>query len=178
MANRFLNNPKNQSESSYTDGNQYMLEDGIPYVGYYHIMNDGTVMSGKYHGEGEDIILLPINQKVSFNKKSYTKISYEKFVDTEFKQLGVKPPKETLDDQPSVDEFFELYSELFYDIPETGNINSHEYLIKKSTEYIAFDQNDEEIQALQKEIAQLREELLDSQKQIIELQTGTQIDQV
>lgn len=175
MANRRLYNNKNVSNSSYTNGNEYILEDGTSYVGYYHIMDDGTVMSGEYHGEGEDIILLPIIQKISFQKKSYTKIGYEKFIDNSFKQLGVKPPAETLADQPSVDEFFELYNELFYDIPETGATNSHEYLIKKSTEYIAFDQNDEEIQALQKEIAQLREELLDSQKQILELQTGTQI---
>jgi len=173
MANRFFH--KNTNNYSYTNGNEYMLEDGTPYIGYYHTMNDGTVMSGKYHGEGDDIILINKSQKISFQKKFYSKLAYEKFINTQFKQLGVKPPKETLDDQPSINEFFELYNELFYDIPETGNINSHEYLIKKSTEYINFDQNDEEIQALQKEIAQLREELLDSQKQIIELQTGTQI---
>jgi hypothetical protein len=68
-----------------------------------------------------------------------------------------------------------MYNDLFYDIPELGEINSHEYLIKKSSEYINFDANQEEIEALQAEIAQLREELLDAQKQNIELQTGTTI---
>jgi hypothetical protein len=46
-------------------------------------------------------------------------------------------------------------------------------LIKKSSEYIAFDANQDEIIALQNEIAQLRIDLLDAQKQVIELQTGT-----
>ena len=61
---------------------------------------------------------------------------------------------------------------MFYDIPEIGEFNSHEYLIKQSSEYINFEVNQEEIEALQAEIAQLRTELLNAQKQIIELQTG------
>jgi len=46
-------------------------------------------------------------------------------------------------------------------------------LIKTSSEYIGFEANQEEILALQAEIAQLRTDLLDAQKQIITLQTGT-----
>jgi hypothetical protein len=46
-------------------------------------------------------------------------------------------------------------------------------LIKTSSEYINFDANQEEITALQDEIAQLRTDLLDAQRQIVELQTGT-----
>tara|TARA_Y100000385_G_C13088790_1_gene637713 strand:+ start:620 stop:1141 length:522 start_codon:yes stop_codon:yes gene_type:complete len=171
MDNKRLYNNKNSLDSSYTSGDEYILENGVPYIGYYHVMDDGTPMSGKSHGEGEDIVLIPIDQKISFKKKSYTKTGYEKFIDNSFKQLGVKPPTETLADQPSINDFFELYNDLFYDIPETGATNSHEYLIKTSTEYIEFDQNNEEIQILQKEIGQLREELLDSQRQIVELQT-------
>ena len=68
-----------------------------------------------------------------------------------------------------------MYNELFYDIPETGEVNSHEFLINKSSEYIGFEANQEEILALQAEIAQLRTDLLDSQKQVIELQTGTKL---
>jgi hypothetical protein len=64
-----------------------------------------------------------------------------------------------------------MYNDLFYDIPEMGDINSHEYLINKSSEYINFIPNQDEIVALQNEIAQLRIELLDAQRQVIELQT-------
>lgn len=108
-----------------------------------------------------------------FNKQVYNKNQYEKVIDTSFKQLGIQPLQEQIEDQPTVNDFFEMYNNLFYEIPETGTINSHEYLIKKSSEYIGFEANQEEIEALQNEISQLRTELLDAQKEIIELQTGT-----
>jgi hypothetical protein len=62
---------------------------------------------------------------------------------------------------------------LFYNIPELGETNSHEFLIKTSSEYINFEANQEEIAALQAEIAQLRIDLLNAQRQVIEIQTGT-----
>lgn len=112
-------------------------------------------------------------ENIEFNKQVYNKAQYEKVIDTSFNQLGVQTIQQQIDDQPTVDDFFEMYNELFYDISETGDVNSHEYLIKKSSEYIGFEANQEEIEALQNEISQLRTELLDAQKQIIELQTGT-----
>lgn len=39
---------------------------------------------------------------------------------------------------PTVDQFFENYDILFFEIPKTG-INSHETLIEKSSEYIGLD---------------------------------------
>ena len=59
-----------------------------------------------------------------------------------------------------------MYNELFYEINELGPTNSHEYLIKTSTDYIDFGKNDELVEALQREIAQLREQLLETQKQL------------
>ena len=112
-------------------------------------------------------------ENIEFNKQVYNKTQYEKVINTSFNQLGVQSIQQQIDDQPTVDDFFKMYNELFYDIPETGDVNSHEYLIKKSSEYIGFEANQEEIEALQNEISQLRTELLDAQKQIIELQTGT-----
>ena len=114
-----------------------------------------------------------MSESVNLNKQVYDKRQYTKIIDTSFKQLGVKTIQEQIDQQPTVDEFFNMYNELFYQIPELGATNSHEYLIKKSSEYIAFDANQDEIIALQNEIAQLRTDLLDTQKQVIELQTGT-----
>ena len=116
-----------------------------------------------------------MNESIKFNKQVYDKGQYAKIINTSFTQLGVKSIQETINNQPTSNQFFDMYNDLFYDIPELGEINSHEYLIKKSSEYINFDANQEEIEALQEEIAQLREELLDAQKQNIELQTGTTI---
>ena len=114
-----------------------------------------------------------MSENIKFNKQVYNKNNYQKVIDTSFKQLGVKSIQQQLEEQPTVDDFFNMYNELFYDIPELGSSNSHEYLIKTSSEYINFDANQEEIAALQAEIAQLRTDLLDAQRQLVELQTGT-----
>jgi hypothetical protein len=116
-----------------------------------------------------------MSENIVFNKQVYNKNDYQKIIDTSFTQLGVQTIQQQLTAQPNVEEFFNLYNELFYNIPELGSTNSHEYLIKTSSEYIGFEANNEEIIALQAEIAQLRTELLDSQKQIVSLQTGTTI---
>jgi hypothetical protein len=114
-----------------------------------------------------------MSENINFNKQVYDKRQYSKIIDSSFTQLGVKTIQEQIFTQPTTNEFFSMYNDMFYSIPELGATNSHEYLIKKSSEYIGFEANQEEIIALQNEIAQLRIDLLDSQKQVIELQTGT-----
>jgi hypothetical protein len=114
-----------------------------------------------------------MSESIKLNKQVYNKNNYQKVIDTSFTQLGVKTIQQQLQEQPTVNEFFQMYNDLFYDIPETGETNSHEYLVKTSGAYINFDINQEEIEALQAEIAQLRTDLLDTQRQIVELQTGT-----
>jgi len=111
-----------------------------------------------------------MSESINFSKQVFNKGQYTKVIDTSFKELGVPSIQEQILAQPTVTEFFELYNTLFYQIPELGSVNSHEYLIKKSSEYILYDPNEEEILALQNEIAQLRTELLDTQKQLVELQ--------
>ena len=118
-----------------------------------------------------------MSESVNLNKQVYDKRQYTKVIDTSFKQLGVQTIQEQIDQQPTVNDFFSMYNELFYQIPELGATKSHEYLIKKSSGYISFDANQDEIIALQNEIAQLRTDLLDAQKQVIELQTGTTLTQ-
>lgn len=107
-------------------------------------------------------------EQVDLNKKVFNKAQYEKTIDTSFSQLGVKPIPEQIDEQPTVQEFFNMYNQIFYEIPEIGENNSHEYLIKTSSEYINFNENDELIKALQEEIADLREELLQSQQDSVD----------
>jgi len=116
-----------------------------------------------------------MSENVNFNKQVYSKNQYTKVIDTSFKELGVQTVQEQLNQQPTVNDFFAMYDDLFYDIPELGATNSHEYLITTSSEYINFTANQELINALQAEINQLRTELLDTQRQLIEAQTGTPI---
>ena len=115
-------------------------------------------------------------EEINLNRTVYSKGTYSKIIDTSFSQLGVKTIQEQIDSQNTTDSFFNMYNDLFYVIPEVGAENSHEYLIKRSTEYIGFEEVNGEIEALQKEITELRIELLDSQKRVIELETGVTLE--
>jgi hypothetical protein len=116
------------------------------------------------------------NQKVDLIRKIYSKTEYPKIIDTKFSQLGVVSLNEQIDNTVTVSQFFEYYNELFYDIPSLGEVNSHEYLIKTSGDYINFDQDSDEIEALRKEITQLRRDLLQAQIGKAEALSGEKID--
>jgi hypothetical protein len=115
-------------------------------------------------------------ERVDLIKKVYSKTEYPKIIDTKFSQLGVTSVPNQIEDTFTVEEFFQKYNELFYEIPAYGPTNSHEYLVKTSGEYINFDQDNEIIEALQKEIAQLRQDLLQEQIKLAEAVTGEKIN--
>ena len=115
-------------------------------------------------------------QKVYLIKKTYSKTEYSKVIDTKFSQLGVVSLNEQIENTVTVNQFFESYNNLFYDIPALGETNSHEYLIKTSGEYINFDQDSQEIEALRAEITSLRRDLLQAQVEKAEALTGEKID--
>ena len=99
-------------------------------------------------------------EKLNLSRKVFYKVPYTKVIKTNFTQLvnTVPPPQPA----PSftVDNFFSQYTRLFYDIPQTGDTNSHEYLIKTSSEYINYIPDNEQITALIEEINSLQQENL------------------
>lgn len=105
-------------------------------------------------------------EEIKLNKSVFNKKAYLKTIDTSFNELGIKTIQEQLDAQPTVQEFFDIYNTLFYNINELGPTLSHEFLIKTSSEYIGFEEDNELIALLQAEIASLREQLLASQQQL------------
>ena len=115
------------------------------------------------------------DQKVDLIKKTYSKEEYSKVIDTQFSQLGVVSINEEIENTTTVNQFFDLYNNLFYDIPALGDTNSHEYLIKTSKEYINFDEENAELEALRAEIASLRRDLLQAQIEKAEALTGETI---
>ena len=115
-------------------------------------------------------------QNVDLRKEVFNKPQYEQVIDTSFSQLGITSVSASAEDQISVEEFFGYYNSIFYDIPPTGDTNSHEFLVKSSGEYINFDQIADEILALQQEIAGLREELLAEQIKVVELESGITVN--
>lgn len=115
-------------------------------------------------------------ERIDLIKRAYSKTEYPKIIDTKFSELGVTSLSDAIDETFTVGEFFDKYNELFYDIPPYGDSNSHEFLVKSSGEYIDFDKNNEIIEALQKEIASLRQQLLEAQVATAEALTGEKID--
>jgi len=110
-------------------------------------------------------------QKIELNKEVYNKGQYEKVIDTSFSQLVDPALEDVTVEAPTVEEFFEDYNTLFFDIPKTGE-NSHETLIIQSTEYIDFSPLNDEITALQEEITSLRQQLLEARQQLANLANG------
>jgi len=106
-----------------------------------------------------------MSQEIKLGKQGFVRNSYVNTIDTTFTQLIPPPPP--VEDVITVEEFFDLYNTLFYEIPAEGNVNSHISLIQRSSEYIGFtEENDENIQILLDEITSLREELLQTQKEL------------
>jgi hypothetical protein len=110
-------------------------------------------------------------ESIQLSKTVYGKVTYPNIVDTEFTQL-LKPVTEVIDNSITIDQFFQAYNDLFFEIPAAGDFNSHEELIKRSTEYTGVNQTSEEIDALLEEINQLRLENLDLQQQVDDLTTS------
>jgi hypothetical protein len=115
-------------------------------------------------------------QRIDLIKKVYSKTEYPKVIDTNFNQLGVISVNQQITATTTVNQFFQYYNELFYEIPAFGDINSHEYLVKTSGEYINYDQDSALITALQNEITQLRRDLLASQINLAETISGTKLN--
>ena len=77
--------------------------------------------------------------RIDLLRKVYSKSEYIKIIDTEFNQLGQISINEEEAQEVTVEQFFDYYNELFYEIPAEGETNSHAFLIRTSTEYINFD---------------------------------------
>ena len=102
--------------------------------------------------------------KTVFNTDNFNKV-----VDTSFKTFTQPVPEE---DPDTPEELFRLYEKLYFSIDITGETDSHEYLIKKSSELVNFDKVTEDIQPLLDEIAQLRGQNLALNQQLIDLETA------
>ena len=99
--------------------------------------------------------------QISIEKNVFDKDTYTKVIDTRFKQLLLQEEEEA----PSftIDDFFDLYDQLFYQIPREGETNSHQYILQRETDYLGVNINQDDVQALLDEITSLRQQVLDSQ---------------
>jgi len=101
-------------------------------------------------------------QKTVFNKDSFGRV-----INTQFSQLLNQNVEET--DTFTVDDFFQLYEDLFYQIQKEGDTNSHRYILQREADYLGVSISQDDIQALLNEITSLRQQVLEAQQTINEL---------
>ena len=106
---------------------------------------------------------------INIQKTVFSTTEFNKVVDSAFTTFTQPVPAEDTD---TPEELFRLYEKLYYVIDVTGEVNSHEYLVKKSSELLTFDRVTDEIQPLLDEIAQLRRENLTISQQLLTLETN------
>jgi hypothetical protein len=100
-----------------------------------------------------------MKKNISIRKNIYSSNKYKEVINTDFSELFSTRENFTIED------FFDLYNELFLQIPETGEF-SHEALVRKSGQLITpgNDAKDDEIENLQSTIEDLQKQLLDASK--------------
>jgi hypothetical protein len=112
-----------------------------------------------------------MKEQYNLSREVFPKSQYQNTIDTSFSQLITPVSEVTASTLPTVDQFFDYYNQLFFDIPKLGETNSHEYLIKTSAEYIGeTPTNNSEIQALLEEITELRGQVLSLSQQLAQSQ--------
>jgi len=105
--------------------------------------------------------------QIPVQKTVFSKDSYGRVIDTQFHQLFVQGTEDNL--SFTVDDFFTLYDQVFYQIPKEGDTNSHQYILQREADYLGISISQDDIQALLNEITSLRQQVLDAQTTINEL---------
>lgn len=105
---------------------------------------------------------IPIEKQV-FNKDQYGKVINTQFSQLLNQQIDEETPTFTLED------FFTLYDQLFFQIPKEGDTDSHRFILQKEAEYLGVIIDQDDIQALLDEITSLRQQVLDTQTALNDL---------
>ena len=102
--------------------------------------------------------LSPLGENSNLRREAFNRKQFDDTINTNFTELGVNTVDPSTFDPSlaTVGDFFTIYQTLFFTIPKTGDANSHEFLIKESTEYTQFRAQQDEIDALLAEIDELR----------------------
>ena len=110
-----------------------------------------------------------MSEVVQIQKTIYGLQGVNSVIDTSFSQLVPPTQSAATSSVVSVDDFFQEYYLLFFDIPVTGSESSHLGLAQRSLDYVGISLED-----LQNEILNLREENVSLKNQILTI-TNTNI---
>ena len=118
------------------------------------------------------------SKQVQIVRQVFDREAFNETVSTEFTQL-ISPLDPSFFDinLATQEDFWILYNKYFYEIPKYSNPDSsspsmqtsHQYLVETSGEFIDYDPNREEIEALLQEIADLRAENLEVRQEMVEV---------
>lgn len=103
---------------------------------------------------------------IDLKKKIFDKENFKKVVETEFTTFIKAVPEQEV----TIEEFFNFYDILYLSIPIEGQFQSHEYLVKKSSELFNYERDTSEIEPLLNEISKLRERILTANRRIVQLE--------
>lgn len=107
---------------------------------------------------------MPTN--VEIKKTVFPKDSFDKRVNNSFSTYTAEKPVA----DRTIEQFFQDYENLYFQIPPEGVSASHRYLVNKSTEVLTMEQETLNIQPLLDEVASLQEQLLASKLEYINAQ--------
>lgn len=115
-----------------------------------------------------------MSEQLELVKEVYGRTTFDRVVNTSFSEF-LPPPTASVapEEQITVEGFFDLYNALFFDIPAVGELNSHEYLVARSTEYLGGGVLTENEKAYIEEINALRQQLLEANANILSLNNLT-----
>jgi len=110
--------------------------------------------------------------QIPIEKQVFDKNTFGRVINTQFSQLLNNISEET--PEFTLEDFFQLYEDLFYQIPKEGDANSHRYMLERSADYLGVIVNQDDIQALLEEITNLRQQVLDTQTAIADISKTVQ----
>jgi hypothetical protein len=111
-------------------------------------------------------------ENIPIERTVFDKNTFGKVINTRFSQF-LTDADEAETPVFTIDDFFDLYEQLFYQIPKEGDTNSHRYILEKEADYLGVIINQDDIQALLDEITSLRQQLLDTQSALNDLNNIT-----
>lgn len=111
-----------------------------------------------------------MSESISFRKSVVNLDDLSKVTDTSFNFFITSSATSSV---LTVDEFFSEYTRLYFEIPIEGEINSHRYLVNRSSELLDVESEVDIIQPLLDEIASLRNQLLEANTKIVELENSS-----
>jgi len=103
---------------------------------------------------------------LNLNSTTFGKQTFQNVVDDSFTQFS---QPEVINNEVSIEEFFKIFDDVFYNIPKYGNSNSHQVIYDRVSEYLGVQNGKSDITDLLDEVTTLKTQLVDSFKDIEDL---------